>query len=185
LKLWINGADEMMGNSPRFGDVAGANIAAVMPTTTIGNGNRKYGPGVFFNKPLASAVKQIMGDRFEANEKNPAPISVDAIHDYLSEGSFSFETSGIEQQKNSIRISLVKNSVTFVKLPGSDLFGLVEWYGKRAPRRRAQLALPVEEMTDDQLTEYKEGKEYFTGEAEAEPETETTEQPVTPILRRI
>lgn len=46
----------------------------------------------------------------------------------MASGSYAFETTGSENHRNSIRISLGKNSATFVRLPNSDLFGLNEWY---------------------------------------------------------
>lgn len=79
-----------------------------------------------------------MQARFIAAGNKPTPATVDEIHEALTQGTFKFETSTADGQKNSIRISLGKNSTNFVKLPNSDLFGLVEWYGGRpgATRRR-------------------------------------------------
>lgn len=67
-------------------------------------------------------------------------MSVDEIHDALTQGSFAFETSGVENQKNSIRISLGKNSAAFVRLPNSDMFGLCDWYGVRTRQRPRKAA---------------------------------------------
>jgi len=138
LKRWVNDGDVIAGNEPRFPDVAGAEA---LPGMTPRVSKAVYMAGTFFNKPFASAVKSILTDRYEAAGKKAAPASVDDIFEALSQGSFGFETNGAENQKNSIRISLGKNSVTFVKLPNSDLFGLVEWYGRPAPRRRARQML--------------------------------------------
>lgn len=175
LKRWVNDADMMLGNEPRFGDVADAASNGTSVPSNNGSAPKKYGPGEFFNKAFASAVKTIMADRYEANGKNPAPASVDAIHDHLLQGSFNFETTGADSQKNSIRISLGKNSVTFVKLPGSDLFGLVEWYGgKRSkPGRRATGATVSSPEAEVETDQDDTTDEYFTGEAQPDAETET------------
>jgi hypothetical protein len=137
LKRWVNDGDMIAGNEPRFPDIA----VEVVPGATLRASKATYLAGTFFNKPFASAVKTILTDRYEAAGKKPSPAAVDEIFEALAQGSFGFETTGADNQKNSIRISLGKNSVTFVKLPNSDLFGLVEWYGRPAPRRRARLIL--------------------------------------------
>jgi hypothetical protein len=144
LKRWVNEADQMMGMEPRFPDAAewGPPWAAASATNQRNSGGttgKKYGTGAFFNKAFASAVRVILTDRFEAAGQTPSPATVDEIHDALLQGSFAFETSGPDAQKNSIRISLGKNSVTFVKLPNSEHFGLVEWYGGVAKRKRSRL----------------------------------------------
>lgn len=134
-KLWVNQGDEMMGNPPRFGDVS---IQMGEPPTT--RAVKRWKEGSFFNKALAAAVRMILEARYQAAGNEPDPASVDYIHEALMQGSFAFGVTGTESQKNSIRISLGKNSTTFVKLPGSDVFGLVEWYGPRPARARPRAA---------------------------------------------
>jgi hypothetical protein len=136
LKRFINEADRLNEQAPRFPEVDEENAASIMP---LGAGaaakrSKKWNPGAFFNTPLSTAVRRILEARAEAAAGEPSPASVDEIYTSLCEGSFAFDSSGVEPQKNGIRISLGKNSVTFVKLPNSDLFGLVEWYGAR-PRK--------------------------------------------------
>lgn len=158
LKRWVNDADVMLGAQPRFADLSGsvASVAVVAAGAT-----KKWNPGAFYNKPFSTAVKLILTGRYEAVGVDKAPASVDDIHDALTEGSFGFETSGAEAQKNSIRISLGKNSASFVRLPNSELFGLPEWWGKRAgkPGRKAAGA-EVEGSASD-----------LTADADAEPNT--------------
>jgi hypothetical protein len=164
LKRWVNDADSMLGKEPRFG-----NIAAESATGSGANkpGAKKWNPGEFFNKPFAGAVKMILTDRWEAAGKNPAPASVDEIHEALSQGSFAFETAGLEAQKNSIRISLGKNSVTFVKLPNTDLFGLVEWYGKRPGKPGRKSAVEATEPAESAADIGEADAEVDGGEAKA------------------
>ncbi|HEX5280575.1 MAG TPA: hypothetical protein VFW28_10905 [Micropepsaceae bacterium] len=146
LQMFVNQADMLEGKSARFD--TGTPLSCSPISLGAPKAEKQWRPGVFFQKPLATAVRLILLARYEAagNEANPA--SVDHLHDALTQGSFDFDTSGTEQQKNSIRISLGKNSVSFVKLPNSDLFGLVEWYG--AKNRRAT---PAKKPTNGDKTE--------------------------------
>ncbi|SHG43055.1 hypothetical protein [Bradyrhizobium erythrophlei] len=126
LKRWVNGYDEMAGEQPRFGDVgAGAEMAGGPVRTRAG---KQWQPGDFLGKPFATAARSIMLARAEAAGGGAAPASVDDIQEALLQGAFDFGTANSENQKQSIRISLGKNSVTFVRIPNSDLFGLLEWY---------------------------------------------------------
>jgi hypothetical protein len=127
LKNFVNEGDRLNGREPRFANVDVVQGSSVeTPITRV----RVWKPGAFFEKPLATAVKAILTAR-AGDEGGPFPLSVDDIHTALSQGSFAFGTSGIDNQKNSIRISLGKNSTVFAKLPNSDLFGLAEWYRKK------------------------------------------------------
>jgi hypothetical protein len=125
LRAWVNDADKMMGNEPRFGD-----IAAGSPFVSAAPGSRtpkRWQPGALLGKQFATAVRMVLLARFEAANE-PSPASVDDIHEALSQGTYDFGTSGADAQKQSIRISLGKNTAAFVRLPNTDLFGLVEWY---------------------------------------------------------
>lgn len=124
-KAWVNDADKMMGNEPRFGD-----IAAGGPFVTSAPANRapkRWQPGALLGKQFATAVRLVLLARYEAAGE-PSPASVDDIHEALSQGTYDFGTAGADAQKQSIRISLGKNTAAFVRLPNTDLFGLVEWY---------------------------------------------------------
>jgi hypothetical protein len=127
LKIFINEADKLNGLEPRFGDLT----AATGTAATGRSAAKRYAAGDFFNKTFSGAVRTIFTDRFTAAGDSPNPASVDEIHEALVQGSFAFETTGADAQKNSIKISLGKNSAMIVKLPGSEMYGLVEWYGKR------------------------------------------------------
>ena len=85
-------------------------------------------PGDFLGKALTAAVRTILAARYEAAGNEPAPATVDEIHEAMTQGSFAFEAAAVESQKTGIRISLGKNTPVFVKLPGTDSFGLVDWY---------------------------------------------------------
>jgi hypothetical protein len=186
LKQWVNMGDKIAGNEPRFPEVEAGAVACNgggMPIAP--RASKAYGPGTFFNKPFAGAVKTILADRFEAAGKKPTPASVDEILEALTQGSFSFETSGADSQKNSIRISLGKNSVTFVKLPNSDLFGLVEWYGGRAPRRRVRLQVNDANIDDGDTDTSAEADGDLNGGAAPSADASGAEAEAARLWRRI
>jgi hypothetical protein len=162
LKLFVNQGDKLSGRPPRFDNVDVVAQPAPAGQTTA----KRWQPGEFFNKPLATVVKTILVARHAQAGGNPSPASLDEIHDALMQGTFNFETSGVEAQKNSIRISLGKNSALFARLPNTDLFGLAEWYGRRTPRKGARVTgndstSPASESDDG-------------GEAAEQPAAETT-----------
>lgn len=127
-KVFVNMTDKYEGRDPRFPNGGSRSLKAETGVYSItGNAAKKWQPGVFYKMPLASAVREILLAQAEI------PASVDAIHAALSQGSFKFKTSGDENQKSSIRISLGKNSNQFSKI-GEDLFGLAEWYRKKRSR---------------------------------------------------
>jgi hypothetical protein len=84
-------------------------------------------PGTFLGKSFSAAAKAVFEMRGEAAH-GPSPATADEIHAGLMQGTFDFKNSDVEDQKQSIRISLGKNSAMFVKLPKTELFGLAEWY---------------------------------------------------------
>lgn len=172
LKRWINDGDTMLGNEPRFGDLASDQSVSVSVSVTRAANGKRWEAGDFFNKPLATATRLIMEARFEAAGGTASPASIDEIHEALSQGSFDFGTSGAEAQKNSIRISLGKNSVTFVRLPNSDKFGLIEWYGARARSRgRSRLSSDQSDQGDS-----------ASATADAEGQEEAAVSPAVPAM---
>ena len=131
LKRFINQADKLADELPRFPEVDEEGTHDTLPQSSpVSRKGKKWNPGDFFNESLAGAVRRILIARKET-AGGPNPASVDDIHSALSEGSFNFDSTSTDAQKAGIRISLGKNSVAFVKLPNSDLFGLIEWYGQR------------------------------------------------------
>jgi hypothetical protein len=101
-----------------------------------------WNAGDFLGKPFATAAKMVMQARYELAGK-PSPATVDDIRETLLQGTYDFGTNNADQQKQGIRIALGKNTAVFVRLPNSDLFGLIEWYPglKRTPRARPRLYL--------------------------------------------
>jgi hypothetical protein len=146
LKNWVNDADRLAGNEPRFPDVDLTQplspinvIPALMRSST-----KPWAAGDFLGKPFATAAKTILQVRYDAVGK-PAPATVDEIHDALLQGAYDFGPGNADQQKRGISIALGKNTAVFVRLPNSDLFGLLEWYPglKRTTRVRARLDQPT------------------------------------------
>lgn len=150
---FVNQLDEFEGREPRFPNVGALTVSSA---TARGSAQKKWQPGDFFGKSFSGAVRMLLVARHEALN-GPSPASVDDIHDALSAGSFKFEGTGADAQKNSIRISLGKNSQTFVRLPGTDLFGLLEWYpgmsGKKAGRKSAGKDLAADAAEEESSAE--------------------------------
>lgn len=86
----------------------------------------------FFNRPLASCVGEYMELRKQRGLDGPS--TVEEIFSALNKGGYRFETTGEDNTKRAIKISLSKNTAQFVKI-GEDTFGLKKWYGMRAPRK--------------------------------------------------
>lgn len=151
LKVFVNQADKISGREPRFRDIS--EIAVMM----AGSGGmrapsaKKFGPGSFLGKAFAAAARMVLTARSEANGNEPSPASVDEIQEALLQGSFDFGTNSSESQKQSIKISLGKNSSAFVKLPNTELFGLAEWYPglKKAARPRRNASTGPDEAAED------------------------------------
>ena len=148
-KTVVNALDELEQRAPRFTDFTPLNSAV----TNAGQApriqtTRAWAVGEFLGMPFATAAKAILQARFDAGSK-PSPASVDDIREALLQGTYNFGTTNVEAQKQSIRISLGKNSALFVKLPNTDLFGLLEWYpGLRKPTAKTR-ALKTSDEKDD------------------------------------
>lgn len=169
LKIFVNEADDLNGRAPRFGDVEDATIGPTF-ASAASRAPTRWNPGEFLNKSFSGAVRSILLRRAEI-AAGPSPASVDDIHEALTQGNFNFTNSGADAQKNGIRISLGKNSAAFVRLPNSDLFGLVEWYGGR-PLRKVRLPLkpgakPPETSTASDAAEEEAGSSPWPGEEPA------------------
>ena len=78
----------------------------------------------FYGQPLASGIRQILEMRKSINQ---GPATVNDIYDALKEGGYKFETKNDDNARRGLRISLMKNTATFHKLPNGK-FGLLEWY---------------------------------------------------------
>jgi hypothetical protein len=127
VKAFINQICEFDGREPMFSE-------AELKAEPGQSRSFSIAPDQFFNKPFATAVREILTIRADtAGRSNPA--SIDEIHAVLVEGGFNFQTNDREKQKQGLAVSLGKNTVTFRKLP-SGLFGLAEWYGGAKAQRR-------------------------------------------------
>lgn len=139
LKGFVNQACELAGLPPHYADTGPDSDALAL--TAVGRA-AKWRPDEFFNKPFTGAVRRILEARKEATGRNE-PARVEEIHEALLSGGYSFESTNADAQKHSIRTSLGKNTLTFVRLPNSDLFGLTDWYG--GPKTRKGLARKQED----------------------------------------
>lgn len=131
IKSWINQGCKFAGREPMFPDIQEPGVATGAGATSL-----RIGPDDFFNKPFATAVREILSMREAAGMTRAA--SIDEIYSALKQGGFNFGNADPDKQKQGLAVSLGKNTVTFRKLP-NGLFGLAEWYGpsgKPMQRRR-------------------------------------------------
>lgn len=161
IKLWINQGCAFSGREPMFPDLS-------EPGKSPQGRGLRIGPDDFFNKPFATAVRDILAMREAAGMTRAA--SIDEIHAALREGGFNFPFTDVEKQKHGLATSLGKNTVTFRKLP-SGLFGLAEWYGGAKAPKKARMS-----VVDSILTEAAEPEDDGTAdddEAAGSPPSET------------
>lgn len=89
-----------------------------------------YRSDELFNKPFAAVVRIVLEKRREAGLEPPTAEEILAD---LKSGGFAIEA---KDQLQALRISITKNSSTFVKLP-NDRFGLPAWYNMK-PRTKSE-----------------------------------------------
>lgn len=128
LKLFVNQADKISQREPRFDDIPDVSGIVAGAGSTRHQSARGFNPGTFLGKPFAAAARAVLVARYEAAGKEPSPASVEQIQEALVQGTYDFGTNNSDAQKQSIRISLGKNSLVFVRLPNTELFGLMDWY---------------------------------------------------------
>jgi len=110
-KEFLNSLAREMGNSIPFPDLAGEDF---LP------GMARIRKGQFFNKRLATAVKEYLQLRKEA-------ASWDEIVEALRRGGY--EIGRGKAAENKARLTILKNTANFVLIGDND-FGLKEWYPK-------------------------------------------------------
>lgn len=89
----------------------------------------------FYNRSLAGSVTEILEARKSHGIDGPA--SIDDLYDCLKGGGFRFTgTSGDENTKRAIKITLTKNTTQFSKID-EDHFGLKKWYGPARQIRKS------------------------------------------------
>ncbi|HEX9750488.1 MAG TPA: hypothetical protein VGB22_04240 [candidate division Zixibacteria bacterium] len=117
-KRAINALCQAMDEPPRY--------RSVEPERTESQAMR---PDQFFGKPLASVVREVLEMRGHA-------MQVSEVMDTMKRGGYDFGDEKFAER--GLRISLGKNTATFIQVKGSDSFGLVEWYPEIARLRRSK-----------------------------------------------
>lgn len=130
-KKAINVLCRQLGDPPRFEDV--------LPETARGTSFIKADQ--FFNKPLATAVREYLQIRGTA-------ATIDEIYSALEKGGFEFVGKNEAIKKRGLQISLAKSRRVFAYLKASDTFGLWEFYGGR-PKEKEE---DEDEPEDSQKT---------------------------------
>ena len=126
-KKLINSLCKRSGMPPMYAD-AELNASGGVPLTIRSD--------QFYGQPLAPSIREILQMRRALNR---GPATVNEIYDALHEGGFKFETKNLDNAKRGLRISLMKNTAVFHKLPNGQ-FGLLEWY----PNVKARKDTPAE-----------------------------------------
>ncbi len=131
LRKWqtyINGVYEAAGESPPY-ELSGAGVPA---QPLVGSaGTRVYKRGEFFNQPMATVVKTILGHR---DEDGLGPATDEELYVTMKSGGYDFETDNESKARHKLKTSLGKNPA-FVSIPGG-YFGLVVKHGRRPKRSR-------------------------------------------------
>lgn len=110
----------------------------------------------FFGVPLATAVKDYLNMRGDPKAGGAGAATVNEIFAALKDGGFHFEAKNDDNAKRGLRISLSKNTASFIKVPGGaeGAFGLADWYPAakvKAPEATADVEEDQEKQTDPDL----------------------------------
>ena len=127
-KKLINSLCKRSGLPPMYAD-SDLNVSSGVPLSIRSD--------QFYGQPLAGSIREILQMRRALNR---GPATVNEIYEALHEGGFKFETKNVENSKRGLRISLMKNTAVFHKLPNGQ-FGLLEWYPNvKKPKEAASSA---------------------------------------------
>jgi hypothetical protein len=129
-KKAINLLCRQLGEPPRFEDVLAESV----------KGSAYIKPDHFFNKPLATAVREYLQLRGNA-------ATVDEIYEALEKGGFEFVGKSEGIKKRGLQISLSKSRKHFAYLKVSDTFGLWDFYGGR-PKEKDETDKDIESEND-------------------------------------
>lgn len=142
-KTAINLLCEMDDIPPLYPDVdAPTSPVAPAPESTRRNGVVR--PDQYYNRPLATCVKEFLEGR---KQSGLGPASVDEVYSALKAGGYNFESRDDANAMRGLAVSVSKNTGVFARLP-SGLIGLAEWYG--GPKRKAKTKDAVAAPTTDQ-----------------------------------
>lgn len=103
-------------------------------STEAVSGKNKIRPDQFFNRPLATAVREFL-------EIRGAAVEWPEIVKGLREGNFDLQKT--KQAEEEARTTILRNTANFV-LVGDNHFGLKAWYPKR--REKAEESEPVKKV---------------------------------------
>jgi hypothetical protein len=126
-KIGINVLCDLAGDPPMYPDVN----ASPIPTSTISGVGIVTKADQYFNRPLATCVREVLEQR---KKMNLGPATLAEIHAVLKAGSYAFESRDDENAIRGLGVSVSKNTSLFVRLP-NGLVGLAEWYGVSAKRK--------------------------------------------------
>lgn len=91
----------------------------------------------FYGESLSGAMRQYLKMRRVANL---GPATVHEMYEALVRGGFAFGTDNEDNRKRILRLSLVKSSSLFHRLPDGTHYGLPDWYGDIAKKEQDSVA---------------------------------------------
>jgi len=116
-KKTINSLCRVMNEPPLYTEVELSSSVA-QPSSQQLNGDE------YFNKPLATVVRMILETRRDLGQ---GPAEAEEIFIAMQKGGFEFDGRSDDKALHGLKISLSKNTTTFIKLPNGK-FSLAEWY---------------------------------------------------------
>ena len=108
----------------------------------------------YYSKKASTAVRMVLEAR---KARGAGPATSAEIYDALLAGGYKFDAKNEANAKNSLRVTLSKNSSIFHRLPNKKV-GLTKWYNIKPTKAKDKEQEGVEAMA----------KEF--GESEAQPE---------------
>lgn len=97
-----------------------------------------FRPDQFFGQPMATAVKEVLQQRFA---RNAGAISLDDLFATLKAGGFEFDNANEQIAKRNLAITVSKNPA-FMKVPSNGHIGLAEWYPNAKRNKKDKTATP-------------------------------------------
>ncbi|CAN5734699.1 hypothetical protein BH18ACI4_BH18ACI4_28620 [soil metagenome] len=110
----INMLYEMEGEPVAFPNIGAARASAAVA----------FRGDQFFGKPLATAVKEILEQRWG---RKLGAMSLNELFDVMKAGGFDFGNSDDKIARRNLSIALSKNP-HFMRVPANNHIGLTEWY---------------------------------------------------------
>lgn len=98
----------------------------------------------YYAKKASTAIRLVLESR---KAQGVGPATLNEIYDGLLAGGYKFDAKNESNSKNSLRVTLSKNSSMFHKLPNKK-FGLTKWYNVK-PGKKDDSPVAGNSVSDD------------------------------------